>query len=119
MGFDWEEILGVEDGDDLATAYENHVAFGEDVMDFEGDSNFTIEKEHVSGHWRGEKIRFKRVWDDHWFTEGEIIALLNDQEIRFRHTLKGNSEQDIVGKLAEQEYKGSKFIGFAPSNWNK
>lgn len=109
MGIDWEEILDIEENEELISAYERHV-------DTWGDN---LDAEYVIGNWNGKEVRFKRVWGGYRFTEEEIDTLLNGQEIRFRHTMNGNKEQDIVGKLKELEYKGTKYIGFSPSNWNK
>lgn len=119
MGSDWEEILNIEENEELDSAYERHVDTWGDNLDFEEDSNPVHTAEYVIGNWNGKQIRFKRVWGGYRFTEEEIDTLLNGQEIRFRHTMNGNKEQDIVGKLEELEYKGTKYIGFSPSNWNK
>ncbi len=106
MGFDWEEILGEEEN--IAEAYDELV---NKAMEDNDDL-------YVFGDWNGETVRFKRKWCNHEFSEQEINDLLSGKEIRFRCTVTKN-EQDVIGKLEHLEYKGTKYIGFSPSNWKK
>ena len=106
MGFDWEEILGEEEN--IAEAYDERV---NKAMEDNDDL-------YVSGDWNGENVRFKRKWCNHEFSEQEINDLLSGKEIRFRCTVTKN-EQDVIGKLEHLEYKGTKYVGFSPSNWKK
>lgn len=112
MSIDWEELLGVANSEDIESAWEESVYR---AIEIEEDLN--SENPYVTGNWYGENIRIKKSWGGHIFSEQELIDLFNGKSIKFRHTLKSNEEQDIVGKLARMEYKGTKYIGFQP-NWN-
>lgn len=114
MGIDWEEILGEEEN--IAEAYDDLVNKAlDDYSDVWQDNN---DNAYVVGIWNGEKVRFKRQWGGHEFSEQEINDLLSGKDIRFRCTVNKN-EQDIIGKLERLDYKGTKYVGFYPSNWKK
>lgn len=75
---------------------------------------------HAEGTWArtGKKIKFKRTWGTHTFTEDEIAALLRDEAVGFVATSKrtGN-EYEATGKLQEQFFDAPdgrrvNFIGF-------
>ena len=117
MGIDWEEILGVEEN--IAESYDDLVNEAMDEYLDESDEWQRSNNGHyVVGVWNGKKVRFKHKWCNHEFSEQEIDDLLSGKEIRFRCTVTKN-EQDVSGKLEHLEYKGTKYVGFSPSNWKK
>ena len=67
---------------------------------------------YVEGDFRGEKIKFKRVWGGHKFSEAEIKSLLAGEEISFDATSKAGKNYTARGKLEKQSYNGNKFFGF-------
>lgn len=73
--------------------------------------NLNPAKETVAGKFSGKDVRFKRIWGGHRFTDNEVEHLLNGDMISFK-IKNDKGEYDVSGKLAEQEYKGHKFIGF-------
>lgn len=101
----WEEILGVE-GEDLADAYEAHVAWANRYT-----SNVNP-KDYCVGIWRGKQVRFKKTCRNHMFTEEECAKLLADEVIRFPTTRNDGTPYIEKGKLENLEYKGHKYVGF-------
>ena len=68
----------------------------------------------VNGVWRDSRgnenrVTIKAKWGEHDFTEEEIKALLNGEEISFPY--KGKS---MHGQLQYCTYNGSEYIGFKP-----
>lgn len=68
----------------------------------------------VNGVWRDSqgnenRVTIKAKWGEHCFTEGEIKALLNGEEISFPY--KGKS---IHGHIQYCNYNGREYIGFKP-----
>lgn len=74
---------------------------------------------YVSGLWKNKKVSFKGEWGGHLFSEDEISSLLNDETITFLFKTKTGEEKEVSGKLANQTYKGMRFVGFKPDFKNK
>ncbi|MCR5022530.1 DNA topoisomerase [Ruminococcus sp.] len=70
-------------------------------------------KDKVVGEWKGKTIRISSVWGGHTFTNEELNDLFAGKSIKLTgiRSKEGNV-YNVIGKLAEQEYKGHKFIGF-------
>ena len=63
-----------------------------------------------------KEYKVKRVWSEHRFTDEEITKLLAGESIKFQaKSQKTGNFYSVEGKLAEQEYKGNKFVGFKPN----
>lgn len=69
---------------------------------------------YAVGVWKveGEKIRFKRVWGGHKFTDKEIADLLEGREIAFDAMSKAKKPYTARGSLQRGEYNGNSFVGF-------
>lgn len=63
----------------------------------------------ITGNWQGREVSIKSKWNDHIFTQSELTQLFADKTITI-NTGRGK----VSGKLAEQTYKGYKFVGFSP-----
>lgn len=68
----------------------------------------------IKGTWRDSaghenEVSFKASWGKHFFTQGEICALLQGEEICFVYNGK-----EITGHLQCCSYKGSEYVGFKP-----
>lgn len=103
-GKDSREYLKEIEGlvkEDIATMSENA-----------GYSN--IQKEKAMGNWNNMEISFSREWGGHRFTDEEVIKLLAGDTISFEKSSDGAVKM-ITGKLAQQEYNGFAYVGFAPS----
>lgn len=74
--------------------------------------------DYCEGVWKKKKIRFKRNWGGHAFTDDECKRLLDDQEIEFQATSSKGTQYTAKGKLANQTFNGVKFVGFKP-DFNK
>ena len=71
--------------------------------------------EYATGKWRGKDIKFKRKWSNHEFTDDEIAMLLSGKSITFEATSQRTGKPySVTGKLANQTFKGMKFVGFKP-----
>lgn len=68
--------------------------------------------DYCEGVWKKQKIRFKRVWSGHRFTDEECAALLAGGEISFPAKSKSGNDYVAVGKLAKQTYNGRSYVGF-------
>lgn len=67
----------------------------------------------TEGLYKGKKkVRFKKTWGGHEFTDDEIQSLLNGDEIEFAATTKDGSVRNVKGTLQEQTYQGHKYWGF-------
>lgn len=64
----------------------------------------------------GKKVKFKRIWGGHEFTDEECQQLASGQEIHFTAKTKKGYEFEVFGVLAWQEFKGKKFLGFKQTN---
>lgn len=68
----------------------------------------------IKGTWRDSaghenEVSFKASWGEHFFTQEEIRALLQGEEICFAH--KG---REIRGHLQCCSFNGSEYVGFKP-----
>lgn len=68
--------------------------------------------DYCEGTWRKKKIRFKRSWGGHRFTDQECQTLLAGGEVSFPAKSKAGNDYTAVGKLEEQTFNGRKFVGF-------
>lgn len=70
----------------------------------------TPQVERITGVWKktGKKVSFKRKWGAHVFTDQEAEDLLAGKSVSFSY-----NGRTFQGKLAEQEYHGTKYVGFA------
>lgn len=74
---------------------------------------------HAEGIWArtGRKVRFKRSFGTHTFSDGEVVALLADEYVGFTATSKKGEKYEAMGRLEEQEFTTAdgrvvNFIGF-------
>lgn len=69
-----------------------------------------VRDDQVQGVWRGNNVKFKKVYCEHTFTEDEIARLLNDEVIEFECVVQGKNAH-VKGKLENLEYNGVKYVG--------
>lgn len=69
-------------------------------------------KEKVTGTWNGKEVNISKAWGTHKFTEKELENLLEGETIEFEAKSKAGKTYTAKGKLAEQSFKGRKFVGF-------
>ena len=65
------------------------------------------EKPKAQGQWNGQTVQINSSWGSHEFTPQELEDLFAGNKISFMYN--GNL---VSGCLAQQSYKGKKFIGF-------
>lgn len=76
-----------------------------------------VDPDKVEGLYKKKtKIRFKRSFGGHTFTDQEVQDLLDGKEISFQAVSKAGKEYTATGKLKQQTYNGTKFWGFAFNN---
>lgn len=76
-------------------------------------SGATTEKEYYEGSWKGKKVKFNRVYSGHRFTDAECRDLCDGKEIEIELTsAKTGKPYGAVGRLANLEYNGHKYVGF-------
>lgn len=91
-----------------------------DYVGFTKDIDLTV---YAVGQWKGEKIKFKRVWGNHEFSDQEIADLLADKTIEFQAMSKADKAKGkeskpytAKGKLEHQVFekngKSFPFVGF-------
>lgn len=69
--------------------------------------------EYCEGMWKGKRVKFKRVWSGHRFTDEECRALLAGEKIEITGLKNADGkEYGVAGMLADQDFKGKKFFGF-------
>ena len=66
----------------------------------------------ASGTWNGREVSFNKVYSGHEFTDSEVETLLAGGEVTISVKLKDGKDATVVGSLADQEYKGNKYVGF-------
>lgn len=73
------------------------------------------QKERVEGTWAktGRTVGFARSWGGHRFSDLEAQRLLAGETVEFRATSQQGNTYDVFGDLAEQTFKGRKFVGFS------
>ena len=76
-------------------------------------SNINMD-DYCVGTWKRKKIKFKKMWGGHTFTDDECEQLLAGKEISFEAVAKSGKPYTAHGKLTEQTYNGNKFVGFSP-----
>lgn len=76
---------------------------------------------HAEGIWArtGTKVRFKRSFGTHTFSEGEVTALLADEYVGFTATSRSGGQYEATGRLEPQSFEAGggrvvNFIGFKP-----
>lgn len=76
---------------------------------------------HAEGVWArtGTKVRFKRSFGSHTFSEGEVKALLADEFVGFIATSSKGGEYEATGKLEQLSFENSegrvvRYVGFQP-----
>jgi hypothetical protein len=76
---------------------------------------------HAEGIWArtGAKIRFKRSFGTHTFSEGEVTALLADEYVGFTATSAKGGEYEATGKLERLWFDTAAgrrvhYVGFSP-----
>lgn len=70
-------------------------------------------KEKYTGVFNGKEITISRVYAGHRFTDTELDALFNGDEVEVNGLVsKTGSTYGVKGKLSEQEYNGHKYWGF-------
>ena len=74
----------------------------------------TVEvKDKTVGEWNGKNIKISSAWGGHTFTSDELKDLFAGKSITITVLKsKAGNVYGVIGKLAEQEYPGHKFIGF-------
>lgn len=70
-------------------------------------------REIAKGTWNNREVAFNRHYGSHRFSDDEVEELLNGDEITIELKTKDGKTVKAKGKLAEQTYKGKKFIGFS------
>lgn len=62
---------------------------------------------HAEGIWArtGAKVRFKRSFGTHTFSEGEVNALLADEYVGFTATSRRGGEYEATGRLEPQSFE--------------
>ena len=71
------------------------------------------EKEKYTGMFKGKEVTFSRVWGGYRFSDEECEALLAGDEITLNDLQsKSGKTYGVVGKLAQQTFRGKKFYGF-------
>jgi len=72
------------------------------------------QKEQAQGTWAktGAEVSFAREWGGHRFTDDEVAVLLAGETIEFWATSQGGKTYEVFGELAEDTFKGRRFIGF-------
>lgn len=69
--------------------------------------------ERYKGTWDGREVNFKRDWSGHHFDDGECERLCAGEEIEIEAvSSKTGKPFRCRGVLAEQEYNGTKYVGF-------
>lgn len=94
-----------------------------DYVGFTADIDTTV---YAVGVWKktGKKIKFKRQWSGHKFSDQEISDLLDDKEISFEAMSKSkNKPYEAKGKLEGQTFTKNgrtiNYIGFKPDFGDK
>lgn len=96
--------------EDLETMKKNGVTMRKELGIMEQTQN---QKERATGVWNGKQVSFNREWGGHRFTDEEVDALLAGDEINVLGLVsKAGKTYGVKGKLSEQTYNGSKFVGF-------
>ncbi|GAA3137889.1 DNA topoisomerase-3 [Kribbella aluminosa] len=72
-------------------------------------------KERAAGTWAktGQSVTFARAWGGHRFSDQEVQQLLAAETIEFQARSRQGKTYDVFGELAEQTFKGNKFVGFS------
>lgn len=71
-----------------------------------------IQKEKAEGVFNGENIRFNREWAGHRFSDEEVQALLNGEEITFTANKKAGGTFQATGSLGKGNFNGHEYWGF-------
>jgi DNA topoisomerase-3 len=86
-------------------------------VSFLGDDGKPVQQrdssDYVEGTWKRKKVRFKRIWGGHRFTDDEVADLLAGKEITLTGLRsKSGTEYGVTGKLANLKYNGVSYVGF-------
>lgn len=128
-----EEIESLLKGDKITFDLDGNKVTGKlEAKEFKNDDGKTIPyvgftkdidlSVYAVGQWKGKKVKFKRKWSGHEFSDQEIADLLADKTIEFeaKSQRKGKEGKPYTakGKLENQTFekngKSVKFVGFKP-----
>lgn len=129
-------VKEVKNGKDMSEAYQEFTDVINHDVDVLKSQNFDLAglnvptaapRVNAEGAWNGQNVKFNKVFMNHEFTDDEVNTLLNNGEVIITVKDKAGKDVKVKGKLAEQEYKGNKFIGYkgefmregyVTGNWN-
>ena len=97
--------------EDIATMTKNGEAMRKELGIMATTNTNAVER--YKGTWNGKDVNFKREWSGHKFTDEECKKLCDGEEIEIEAvSAKTGKTFRCKGVLAEQEFKGKKYIGF-------
>ncbi len=130
MGIDWEFILGSENSEDFEDLYCDNIPdydFPDD--DFSDDScedclpdktSYCMKRSqgeicYAQGYFKGERIRFNRLFADHKFSDDEVRELLNGNALSISYNSRNGRQMTTTGHLQHvQSDEGRWYFGFIP-----
>jgi len=94
--------------EDIATMMKN----GKVMRQTLGIDGKNAAKDKYTGNWNGTEVSFNRDWSGHHFTDEECARLCNGEEITIEGVQMSGGIYSVTGKLTNQEFNGSRFVGF-------
>ena len=77
------------------------------------NGNVMEQAEYAEGTWKRKKVRFKRVWGGHRFTDEEVADLLAGKDVSITGLKsKSGKEYGVSGHLSVMTFNGRKYVGF-------
>ena len=73
--------------------------------------------DYAEGTWQGKRVRFKKSYGGHVFTDAEVADLLAGKEIPVMGVQGKTGTYNVKGSLQIQTYEGHKYVGFKATGY--
>lgn len=100
-GIDWETILGCEDSERFEDyLYDDDPAYEIQGCTYDTDyENLYRWKDYACGQFKGKRIRFKRSFASHIFSDDEVRELLEGNTLSIEYETKDGQQRRTKGHL--------------------
>lgn len=106
-------VITLSDGQRVEGALKDAEYKGYAYIAFDG-KYVRDESKRYKGIWNGREVDIPRKWSTYEFSEDELKRLVDGELITINYRNKHGYTNPLKGRLEEQEYNSTKFVGFKP-----
>lgn len=106
-------VITLSDGQRVEGALKDAEYKGYAYVAFDG-KYVRDESKRYKGIWNGREVDIPRKWSTYEFSDEELKRLVDGELITINYRNKYGYTNPLKGRLEEQEYNSTKFVGFKP-----